>query len=403
MISYNKALKIMKQNIKVSKKTEKIDIQDSHMRIISRKILSKTNNPRNDISAMDGIVIFKKELKKNNIFKIVGESKTGNKFCSSFKNNEAKFIYTGAPVPGSNKIVVPKENYIYDEKNNSIIIKKIDQRHFIRFKGEDFKKNKICFSQNEIIKIRSLSLAKTLGIKTVDVKKKPSIYVILTGDELITKDNPKGLIESSNEILINMMIKKFGGDLKGIFTAKDNEKDFLSKLNNLQNYDLLITSGGISKGKYDIVKKVLKKNKLKILFDQIAVKPGKPTTFGKIGASSYFLGLPGNPVSCFISLLFYFSQFINCFYGTDFINLKKQKMKVSHLVKKNNSLTNFLRIRFLPNNSERFYVYDNQDSSMQKILKESDGIWIRKPNEREKNKNDDCNIVVLNNSFFQEI
>ena len=67
-------------------------------------------------------------------------------FCSSFKNNEAKFIYTGAPVPGSNKIVVPKENYIYDEKNNSIIIKKIDQRHFIRFKGEDFKKNKIIYN-----------------------------------------------------------------------------------------------------------------------------------------------------------------------------------------------------------------------------------------------------------------
>ena len=69
---------------------------------------------------------------------------------------------------------------------------------------------------------------------------------------------------------------------------KDNEKDFLSKLNNLKNYDLLITSGGISKGKYDIVKKVLKKKKLQILFDQVAVKPGKPTTFGKIGANKYF-------------------------------------------------------------------------------------------------------------------
>ena len=149
--------------------------------------------------------------------------------------------------------------------------------------------------------------------------------------------------------------------------------------------------------------KDMKKNKLKVLFDQIAVKPGKPTTFGKIGASSYFLGLPGNPVSCFISLLFYFSQFVNCFYGVKFINLEEKKMKVSHLVKKNNSLTNFLRVRFLPNNTETFSVYENQDSSMQKILKESDGIWIRKPNEIGKSKNDACNIVVLNNSFVQEI
>ena len=84
------------------------------------------------------------------------------------------------------------------------------------------------------------------------------------------------------------------------------KKIFYQDLVILKNYDLLITSGGISKGKYDIVKKVLKKNKLQILFDQVAVKPGKPTTFGKIGSSSYFLGLPGNPVSCFTSMLFYF-------------------------------------------------------------------------------------------------
>jgi molybdopterin biosynthesis enzyme len=73
------------------------------------------------------------------------------------------------------------------------------------------------------------------------------------------------------------------------------------------------------------------------------------------------------------------------------------------MVKKNNSLTNFLRVRFLPNNTETFSVYENQDSSMQKILKESDGIWIRKPGEIRKKKNDACNIVVLNNSFIQEI
>ena len=128
--------------------------------------------------------------------------------------------------------------------------------------------------------------------------------MIVTGNELITEDNPKGIIESSNEILINMIVKKFGGNVKGIFTVNDNEKDFLSIFNNLNNYDLLITSGGISKGKYDIVKKVLKKKKLQILFDQVAVKPGKPTTFGKIGVNRYFLGLPGNPVSCFISMFF---------------------------------------------------------------------------------------------------
>ena len=126
-------------------------------------------------------------------------------------------------------------------------------------KEKILKKIKFVFLKNEIITIRSMSLAKTMGLKKITVKKKPNIYMIVTGNELITEDNPKGIIESSNEILINMIVKKFGGNVKGIFTVNDNEKDFLSIFNNLNNYDLLITSGGISKGKYDIVKKVLKK------------------------------------------------------------------------------------------------------------------------------------------------
>ena len=393
----------MEQNIKVSKKSEKVNIFNSYKRVITNNISSKKENPKCNISAMDGIVIYKTDAKKNRDFKIVGESKAGDKKSKNFKKGEAKFIYTGAPVPGLNKTIIPKENYIFNKKKKLVKIIKIDNKSFIRFKGEDFKKNKVCFFKNEIITIRSMSLAKTMGLKKITVKKKPNIYVIVTGNELITEDNPKGIIESSNEILINMIVKKFGGNVKGIFTVNDNEKDFLSIFNNLNNYDLLITSGGISKGKYDIVKKVLKKKKLQILFDQVAVKPGKPTTFGKIGTNRYFLGLPGNPVSCFISMFFYFSKFINYFYGVNFINLKEKKMRISHLFTKNNALTNFLRISFLGKKSEKFFVYKNQDSSMQKILKESDGIWIRKPNESKVSKNTFCNVIDLNDSFLEEI
>ena len=120
-----------------------------------------------------------------------------------------------------------------------------------------------------------------MGIDSINVKKRPNVYVIITGDELITKDNPRGLIESSNEILINMIVEKFGGDLKGTFTARDNEKDFMSKLKKLKNYDLLITSGGISKGKYDIVKKVLKKVNLKFYSIKLPLNQENQQLLGK--------------------------------------------------------------------------------------------------------------------------
>ena len=209
--------------------------------MISKKVLSKNDNPKSDVSAMDGIVIFK-EKSKNNVFKIIGESKAGNKDCINFKKDEALLIYTGAPVPGKNKVIIPKENYTFYNSQKLAKIERIDKRRFVRFKGEDFRKNKTYFLENEIINVRAMSLAITMGLKTINVKKKPNIYVIVTGDELITKNNPKGIIESSNEVVINMLVKKFGGNLKGTFTVKDNEKDFLSIFNNLKNYDLLITS-----------------------------------------------------------------------------------------------------------------------------------------------------------------
>ena len=403
MISFEKALDFCQETIKPCNKKELLNLKEAHRRIVAKEIYFRNESPKINSSAMDGIVINSTDAKINKILKAVGESKAGDKITKDFKDGEALFIYTGAPIPGKNKIIIPKENFVMNKANNSVIIKKIDKRNFIRFKGEDFKKNEICFSKNEILNIRSLALAKTAGFKRVYVKKKPNIYVILTGDEIISKENVNGIIESSNEVLISMMIEKFGGNLKGTFTVKDNEKDFLSILKKIKDYDLLITSGGISKGKYDIVKKSLKKINLKILFDQILMKPGKPTTFGKLEGGKYFLGLPGNPASCFISMLFFFSTFINSFFGMKFIKIKKKKLKITHSEKKNNKLSQFLRIKLYKKNTNFFEVYQNKDSSMQKILKESDGILIRKPYAKQISKNSKCDVILFNDSFTNEI
>ena len=115
MISYKRALKLMKQNIKVSDKSEIVNIKNSYKRIVSKNIFSYIDNPKINASAMDGIVIFKTDL-KNKFLKVVGESKAGDEFTKDFKKGEAKFIYTGAPVPGSNKTVIPKENYVFYKK-----------------------------------------------------------------------------------------------------------------------------------------------------------------------------------------------------------------------------------------------------------------------------------------------
>ncbi len=401
MISYNKAKSLIQINVKKSKKTEFVDLFQSNKRILSENIKSKVDQPRLDLSAMDGMVIFERDYCRDK-FRLIGESKAGDKFSNDFKTGEAKLIFTGAPVPGTKKIIIPKENFTVDENKKEIKINKKINQNFIRKKGIDFKKNQECLFKNAVMNLRSMALAKSMKVKRLNVKKKPEIYLIVTGDELITEKNKSGLIESSNEILISHLISKFGGKLKKVFTVGDKIDDFQKTFDSLDYFDLLITSGGISRGKYDIVKKVLVKNNLNILFDRIAIKPGKPTTFGKFKKERYFLGLPGNPVSCFISMFLFFSNYINSYYGFDFLKLHQRKLISKNQIKKNNSLTSFLRIR-TNNKLNSFSIFENQDSSLQKTLNQSDGIVIRKPNSKAVKKGDSVDVILFRDILDNEI
>jgi len=396
------ACKIIKNSVSISRKNEYVNIQKSSLRVLATDYKSKFDSPRMDLSSMDGAVILKKDEKKKK-FKIVGESKAGNFFSKDFKSGQAKLIYTGAPIPGKNKIVVPKENFQIQTSGKEIFINKIPKENFIRKKGLDFKKKQVCLHKQDILTFRSISLAKTMKIKKILVKRKPRINIILTGDELKSKTNKKGLIESSNEILLKFLATKLGGEILNISTTTDNENELIKSFNKTNDFDILITSGGISRGKYDIVKKALGKKGLKILFDRVAIKPGKPTTFGKFNKTKFFLGLPGNPVSCFITMLLFFPIYINSFYGFEYIKLSQEKLITKNDINNNNKLTSFLRIKLDNKSRKHFQVFDNQDSSLQKILNESDGILMRKPYSRSSKSGQSLDVILYQNILNNEI
>ena len=241
-----------------------------------------------------------------------------------------------------------------------------------------------------------------MRIKKISVKKKPEICVIVTGDELIPSKNKESLVTSTNQIVIKKIVEQFGGNLRSLYLAKDNLDDLEKKINNLGQFDILLTSGGISRGKYDLVKKVLEKKKLKILFDRVSIKPGKPTTFGVFPNGKYFLGLPGNPVSCFTSLIFFFSKIINKFYGINYINISNRTLIINNNLKKNQNLTTFLRIKLL-NKNNYFNVLTKQDSAHLKVLNDSHGILIRKPFEKELLANTKCKVILFNDIGYDQI
>ena len=395
MISFQESLKIIENNVFISQKTESISVDESLGRVLSSDLLSKSDYPRKNLSAMDGAVIFNKDIHLLNI-KIVGEIKAGDKFSKDFKNGEARLIYTGGPVPGKDKVIIPKENFKVCKSSNSIRIINNNIKNYIRKKGSDFNKNQLCLKKNMKMNIRAVCLAKAMNIKKVKVKKKPNVLIIVTGDELIkNKSNKDPLVISTNKIFLENIVHEFGGKVIGIHESKDDKKDLNRLINKYNGYDILITSGGISKGKYDVVKSVLKENNYNILFDRVSIKPGKPTTFGVLSNKSFFLGLPGNPVSCFTSLIFFFSKFINSFYGQEFISLKSNQLSLKNQISKNNHLTNFLRIKIEKNKPNFFRVFSKQDSSQLKILNESDGLLIRNPYEKELLPGTKCKVLLF--------
>ena len=396
MIRYTKALKLISENVVKSKALETIKTDNSDNRILGRDYYSEVNLPKNNLSAMDGAIIYKKEKKLK--LKIIGESKAGDKKAKNFKIGECNLVYTGAPVFGNDKRVIPRENF--EIKENYLIINSLSNESFIRKKASDLIKNKKYLFCNEVINIRSIALAKSMRINYLKVIKRPKVLVICTGDELINEKKKQSLVVSTNNIFIKHFVELFGGEIVNIHFSKDNQTEFKKIFKSSKNFDLLITSGGISRGKYDIVKESLKEFGLMILFDRVAIKPGKPTTFGKLGKNKFFLGLPGNPVSCFMSLTNFLPIYINSYYGKKIINLKFIEFQSKSFIEKNENLTLFQRVVI---KNKKFELIKNQDSSLINMLKVSNGILIRTPYSKSIKPNEKIKILVYDGIDNQKL
>ena len=384
MISFLDAIDIIKKRVKKNKKSEKIKTEYAISRIPIKNYYSKNSYPEFDNSAMDGVVINENDYCLDQTYKIVDEIKAGDKKSAELKKNESKFIFTGAPIPGKNKkLIIPIEELQFIEKEIFKISKHYIPRNFIRQKSSDIKIGQKIISKNKIMNLRDTLLALRANQKYIDVIKKINISVIISGDEIINKNNPKGFIPSTNSKVLETFINLFDGNLIEIKYVKDNKEEIKKVIEKLSNHDLLITSGGISKGRYDLIKESLLEMNLKILFQGVAIKPGKPTTFGIFKDGTYFLGLPGNPISCFVTSIFFVNEIINSFYGNRKNLFVEKKIKSCANFLNNTKLTLFLRIKLIrTKNQLSFLPIENQDSSLNSELSRADGILVLNSSEK---------------------
>jgi len=308
LILPKKALNIILSQAKILG-IEEVNISDSLGRILAQKIYSDTDMPPFNKSGMDGFAI--KSNDKSETFEIIEDIPAGYVPQKKITKGKCSRIMTGAIVPQGADIVIPVENTIHITKN-TIHITKFPQKPNIAKKGEDVKKGALILNPACEIRPQEIAIFAAAGKATVKVYKLPKISIISTGSELVEPNEipQKGQIRNSNGPMLLAQLKRLGikGNYLGI--AKDDfetTKQLIEK--GLEESDILILSGGVSVGDYDFVKGALKECEVEIIFDKIAIKPGKPTTFG-IKGNKYVFGLPGNPVSAFIIFELFIVPFI---------------------------------------------------------------------------------------------
>lgn len=371
MKSYFEAIQIIKDEIqKIDIEFEEVSLLDSLNRVNSEDIFSETILPSFDNSAMDGIIInFSEEI---NEWKIISEISAGNFKQFQISSCYAAMIMTGAKIPDGGNTVIPVEDLTIE--NNTAILKqgsKIKYGQNIRKSGQDLKKNELIAEKFITIKPKHISLLASCGVSKVRVFKKYNFGIMTTGDELVDIGSKcsEDKIYASNLYTLIALIEEIKMDYINFGICIDNRNDMKEKINiALQsNIDFLITSGGVSVGKFDFVMEVLKELGADIIFWKVNIKPGNPLLFAKIKVKQkmkLIFGLPGNPVSSFVTFHLFIKNILLDYYFHS--SHKTITAKLVNDQKKNDLKRHFIRGIVNQNgNSGKYYVkgIENQSSS----------------------------------------
>ena len=361
MIEYRKAQKIL-LNSKIKIQNEIIFAKNSLNRISAKNIFSPTNYPAGNNTAFDGYAVNSKETvslsnKNKKKFKILKTIAAGdNPKIKNVKKYSSVEIMTGALIPKHFDTVIPVEkiNYYPNKKNPKFIIieKKITKNNHVRFAGSDYKKGEKIVSAGEIINSSHILAFKSLGVERIVVKKKPVVVFYSTGNEITEKTNiPDWKVRNSNSHYIKSLSKNlfFNFIDGGILRDKDDKlfKKLINK-NFKSKYDIVITNGAVSAGKFDFVPRIIKNFKLSNHFKGVAIRPGKPIMFAKFkNINQSFFGLPGNPISSAACFKFFVYPYLRSILNMKHERPFKAKLKNSYSKKKN--FTRFLKSKVVIN------------------------------------------------------
>ncbi len=315
---------------------EKVSLKNVGERVLAEEVVASFPSPQFDNSAMDGFAVRAEDTKnagpENPVtLKMVGISSAGTPSEVTLNPGECIQCMTGAKIPnGADAIIMVEDSSGFsDAEFVQIMVEATPGKH-IRKMGEEIKEGEILIQKGTPITPSEIGTCATFGYGNLSVYKKPKIAIFGTGDELVEPGTPlgEGQIYNSNLYVFTELASQVGAEIILRDVIKDNKESLRAFLSDaLESCDIIISSGGVSMGKYDYVRDVFMELGVDEHFWKVAQKPGKPLFFGT-GNSTLIFGLPGNPVSAYIGFMEWVWPVLESMMG------KNETKKITGILKK---------------------------------------------------------------------
>ena len=299
MISPQDALDIVLKTTRPLK-TISVRLADAHGFCLSQDVRADRDLPPTDRSAMDGYAIRAADIKRfSGKLELTGEAAAGHVFASKVKSGKCVRIFTGAVVPSGVDTVV-KIEHTQETEGVVTVLEPVKLGDHIRKRGEETAKGKVVLTKGTVLGPVQIGLCATLGQAVVKVYGRPRIAVISTGSEIVGPDQvaKSWQIRDANGPALCAALKTAGCGKALYRIAQDNASALRRTLRwAMKNRDVVLLSGGVSVGRYDLVPQVIQEVGARIRFHKVAIKPGKPVLYATCGPNQHIFGLPGNPLS----------------------------------------------------------------------------------------------------------
>ncbi|MCY3854710.1 MAG: molybdopterin molybdotransferase MoeA [Rhodospirillales bacterium] len=363
--------------------TERVALTNALGRVLATDVTARTDQPPSAVSAMDGYAVRSADVQATPCdLVVIGEAPAGRPFDGSVETGETVRIFTGAPLPDGTDSVVIQENTEPVQSGAIRVLNGVACGKHVRGRGIDFREGDPLVTAGSLLTARDVGLSAAADWPWLSVRRRPRVALLATGDEIVLPGEARrsGQIVSSNTFALESMIRAVGGDAVDLSLVPDDPAALRAAIDGVRSFDLLVTTGGVSVGAYDLVGQALQSAGLNRHFWKIAMRPGKPLLFGTLPEGPPVLGFPGNPVSTYVCGLVFLLPALRTMLGLD-PGPRLVQAELGRDLPANDVREDYLRATTRRDDSGSITVhpFELQDSSVLSLLARAGCLVIRPP------------------------